>query len=233
MSGHGGAGDGNDLWPVKRPPLAQGLRLVTTAQEYILVDSQRNAIYLHRNQIPECVISSTSSTGGDTTPWGTDGVPIFGVLGVVELFSGPYLLAVTQADRVGRLAGQHDVFRLRPAGVEVWSLPCASPCHASLPPAYPALPPCPQHQYMRAHCNGGMDQKSLTQLVVHTGRPHCRNPRACLHTAHHPARRSICRSPPRLPTRSARPGTRRSERTSTCSAGSSRRTGYTLATPST
>lgn len=121
---------GGSLWPLQRPRLAQGLRLVTTMQEYVLVDDQQNAIYLHRSQTHECVISTTSSTGGETTPRGSDGVPISGVLGVVELFSGPYLLAVTAASLVGSLAG-HDVYKIGPAGVQCFPF---APSLDALPP---------------------------------------------------------------------------------------------------
>merc|ERR1711969_512543 len=56
-------------------------------------------------------------------------VPIFGVVGVVHLLSGPYILVVTGADVVGKLL-DHDVFRV----ADVRVLPFAADLSA-LPPA--------------------------------------------------------------------------------------------------
>eukprot|EP01052_Picozoa_sp_SAG31_P064456 SAG31_NODE_23315_length_506_cov_1.906634_1_plen_119_part_00 len=103
---------GSCIWPVQRPPQARGLRLVTTAAEYILIDSERNTMYLTRSPDHECVVSRTSSTGADSPRSDKGGTPILGVLGVVELFSGPYLLVISDAEKVGTLAGCHDVYRI-------------------------------------------------------------------------------------------------------------------------
>ena len=111
-----------------RPEISRSLRLRTTAEEYVLeADGHDGALRLQRSVTDECVVTQLPPMSG----YGELGetVPIFGVVGVVHLLSGPYILVVTGADVVGKLL-DHDVFRV----ADVRVLPFAADLSA-LPPA--------------------------------------------------------------------------------------------------
>ena len=85
-----------------RPEISRSLRLRTTAEEYVLeADGHDGALRLQRSVTDECVVTQLPPMSG----YGELGetVPIFGVVGVVHLLSGPYILVVTGADVVGKL----------------------------------------------------------------------------------------------------------------------------------
>ena len=96
----------------RRPPICGSLRLRTTAQEYVLEGDGYDrgaALRLQRSQTDEVYVTQLPPMSG----YGELGesVPIVGVVGVVHLLSGPYLLVVAGAGHVGKLLG-HDVYRV-------------------------------------------------------------------------------------------------------------------------
>jgi hypothetical protein len=97
---------------LRRPPICGSLRLRTTAQEYVLEsdgDDSGTALRLQRSQTDEVIVTQLPPMSG----YGELGesVPIVGVVGVVHLLSGPYILVVAGADLVGKVLG-HDVYRV-------------------------------------------------------------------------------------------------------------------------
>lgn len=97
---------------LRRPPICGSLRLRTTAQEYVLEgdgSDSGTALRLQRSQTDEVIVTQLPPMSG----YGELGesVPIVGVVGVVHLLSGPYILVVAGADFVGKLLG-HDIYRI-------------------------------------------------------------------------------------------------------------------------
>jgi hypothetical protein len=124
-----------------RPPVSRSLLLRTTEQEYTLEDTdartaQQGSSVLRMERVnntqtthaQECVVTQLPPMSG----YGEQGValPIIGVLGVVPLLSGPYLLVIVGARPVGRLLG-HEAFQV----AEVRMMPFATDgAIAALPP---------------------------------------------------------------------------------------------------
>eukprot|EP01048_Picozoa_sp_COSAG05_P005443 COSAG05_NODE_323_length_11408_cov_361.826156_11_plen_278_part_00 len=97
-----------------RPAISRSLRLRTTAQEYVLedVDDQTAhgpALRLQRSQTDGCIVTQLPPMSG----YGELGesMQIVGVMGVVQLLSGPYIIVIVSAELVGKIVG-HDVMRV-------------------------------------------------------------------------------------------------------------------------
>ena len=116
-----------------RPAISRSLRLRTTAQEYVLEDVDEATVHgpalrLQRSQTDRCIVTQLPPMSG----YGELGesMQIIGVMGVVQLLSGPYILVIVAAEFVGKVVG-HEVMRV--TCVEM--LPFASPSDTGkLPP---------------------------------------------------------------------------------------------------